>query len=207
MSEVLDKLREKATGQTDSIAELKKKLQYAKTSQARFLSTWELNRSFNAGDQWVYWNKTKIERPVLEPESVRVLLVDNRIIGFVRTEVAKMSKQRPTFNVVPTTAEQEDVKAAETGEKILEFLWKHLGLSVRLEEALLWSRVCAAGFWKIVWDSGGGKKFGIVVDEEENPVIDAETGKPHKPEDFDEMPEGMSEKILATGDIHIEVVS
>jgi vacuolar-type H+-ATPase subunit F/Vma7 len=203
----LDAIREKVTGEKDDISELKKKLQYAKTSQARFLSTWELNRSFYAGDQWVYWNKTKIERPVLEPESVRVLLVDNRIIGIVRTEIAKMSKQRPTFTVIPTTAEQEDVKASETGERILDFLWKHLGLSVRLEEALLWSRVCAAGFWKVVWDSGGGKKFGIVVDEDENPVINEDTGKPHQPEDFDEMPEGMSAKTIATGDVHVEVVS
>ena len=194
-------------GEKDDISELKKKLQYAKTSQARFLSTWELNRSFYAGDQWVYWNKTKIERPVLEPESVRVLLVDNRIIGIVRTEVAKMSKQRPTFTVVPTTAEQEDVKAAETGEKILEFLWKHLDLSTRLESALLWSRVCAAGFWKIVWDSGAGKKFGIVVDENDAPVLDKDTEKPHKPEDFDELPEGLKAKTIATGDIHVEVVS
>jgi lipase chaperone LimK len=52
---ILDSLRESATGEKDDISELKKKLQYAKTSQARFLSTWELNRSFYAGDQWVYW--------------------------------------------------------------------------------------------------------------------------------------------------------
>jgi hypothetical protein len=48
---ILDRVREKATGESDDISELKKKLQYAKTSQARFLSTWELNRSFYAGDQ------------------------------------------------------------------------------------------------------------------------------------------------------------
>jgi hypothetical protein len=128
-------------------------------------------------------------------------------MGIVRTEIAKMSKQRPTFTVIPTTAEQEDVKSAETGEKILEFLWKHLDLSTRLEAALLWSRVCSSGFWKIVWDSGAGKKFGIVVDEDESPVIDQTTQQPHRPEDFEEMPPGLKAKTIATGDIHVEVVS
>ena len=61
MATVLDKLRESATGEKDDISELKKKLQYAKTSQARFLSTWELNRSFYAGDQWVYWNLSRLK--------------------------------------------------------------------------------------------------------------------------------------------------
>jgi len=50
----LDKLRKAATGENDRIAELKKKLTYSKAVQARFLPTWELNRAYYSGNQWVY---------------------------------------------------------------------------------------------------------------------------------------------------------
>lgn len=205
---VLDKVRKAATGEDKPIQELRQKLAQSKNSTAKHVSTWELNRAFFSGQQWVYWNRNKIERPILEPESSRVLIEDDRITGIVRTEIAKMSKQRPTWSVVPTTAEGDDVKAAETGEKILQFLWKHLALRVKLEDALLWSRVCCAGFWKVCWDAGGGEKFGIVIDEEGNPVQNPATGAPMKPEDFPEgLPEGAKTKSLATGDVHVEVVS
>jgi len=208
MASILDKVREKATGEDKDITALKRKLAEAKTAQSRYFSTWELNRAFFSGNQWVYWNKTKIERPVLEPESTRVLIEDNRITGIVRTEISKMTKQRPTFTVIPTTAEQEDVSASMTGEKILQFLWKHLYLRIKLEQALLWSRVCGSGFWKVCWDSGAGEKFGVVVDEQNTPIQHHETGAPMKPEHFPEgLPEGAQTKSIATGDVHVEVVS
>src|SRR5881394_4558374 len=178
------KLVAKATGSDKDITALKKKLAEAKSVQAKFISTWELNRAYYSGDQWVYWNHVKVERPQLEPDTNRVLIEDNRITGTVRTEISKMTKQRPAFVVVPVTADNDDVQAAGTGEQIIRFLWKHLDLSTKLELALLWSRITGAGFWKVCWDSGAGKKFGIVTDEQGTPVLHHETGKPMKPEQF-----------------------
>jgi hypothetical protein len=51
----MDKIRKAATGEDKPIAELKKKLAYSKTSAVKYLSTWELNRAFFSGQQWVYW--------------------------------------------------------------------------------------------------------------------------------------------------------
>lgn len=209
MANPLAAIRRAATGEDKGLLALKNRFAEARNAAAQYLSVWELNRAFFSGHQWVYWNRTKIERPVLEPESSRVLIEDNRITGIVRAEIAKMTKQRPTYQVTPTTAEAEDAKAAETGEKILNFLWKHLGLRLKLEDALLWSRVCCAGFWKVCWDPGAGETFSIVLDPEGGIVKHPETGKPMKPTDYEnnEVPEGHTAKTLAVGELGIEVVS
>ena len=107
------------TVSTKSVEGLNKLLTQAKGAKTRFIWVWELNRAFFHGDQWVFWNHNRLDRPRVDGN--RVLLVDNRIQGIVRTEIAKMSKQKPGFQVVPTTAEQEDLNSALMGEKILGF--------------------------------------------------------------------------------------
>ena len=89
----------------------------AKGLKARFEPIWYLNQMFYLGDQWVFWNRGRLDRPRLDPW--RVTLTDNRVVGIVRTELAKMTKSRPAFQVVPNTGEQSDLDAGETGEKIL----------------------------------------------------------------------------------------
>ncbi len=168
-----------------------------------------LGQMFYLGDQWLFWNRGRLDRPRLDPW--RVTLTDNRINGIVRTELAKMTKQKPSFQIIPTTGEDEDLQAALTGEKVLEFLWRHLYLRNKLTDALLWSRICSAGFWKITWDAAKGSKVQILADQEGKPVMHSETGAPVKPEQVQDeqggLPEGFMPKTIATGDVHVETVS
>lgn len=188
------------------IAELEKLLQKAKASRGGFEPTWYLNMAYYMGRQWVFWNRGRLDRPILEPW--RVTLTDNRIIGIVRTDLARMTKAKPDFTVVPVTAETADMEASRTGEQILDYLWRHLSLRRRLMETLRWSRVTGSGFWKIYWDSGRGDRVTIACDSEENPVLHAETGAPMRPGDFaDGLPEGVGTKTICTGDVAVETVS
>ena len=93
------------------------------------------------GEQWLFWNRGRLDRPRLDPW--RVTLTDNRIIGIVRTELAKMTKQKPAWQVVPVTADDSDLQASLTGEKVLDYLWRHLHMRTKLIDTLLWSRVDA----------------------------------------------------------------
>ena len=77
-----------------------------------------LNVGYYMGDQWLFWNRGRLDRPQLEPW--RITLTDNRIIGIVNTELAKMTKQKPVWQVVPVTAEDSDLEASRLGEQILE---------------------------------------------------------------------------------------
>jgi hypothetical protein len=192
-----------------TVADLDKLLSQAKGPHSRFEPTWHLNLAYYFGEQWLFWNRGRLDRPRLDPS--RITLTDNRIIGIVRTELARMTKQKPAWQVVPVTAEDTDLQAALTGEKILEYLWHHLHMRDKLVDTLLWSRITGAGFWKIVWDSAKGQKIQILADGEGNPVLHPVTGAPVKPpEALDEqgqLPEGSVPKTIATGDVHIETVS
>lgn len=189
-----------------TVGDLDKLLQQAKAPHTRFEPVWFLNLAFYLGDHWLFWNHGRLDRPKLDPW--RLMLIDNRIQGIVRTELAKMTKQKPTWQVVPTTAADEDMQAARTGEKLLDFLWWHLSMRNKLMDVLLWSRVACAGFWKVCWDSAKGQKVNIVTDPQGQPVMHAETGAPMKPDDFGgELPEGLGQKTIATGDVHIEIVT
>ena len=181
----------------------------ARGARSRFEPTWHLNYAYYFGEQWLFWNRGRLDRPRLDPH--RVTLTDNRILGIVRTELAKMTKQKPAFQVVPTTSADEDLQAALMGEKILDYLWRHLHMRDRLVDVLLWSRITGAGFWKVVWDSEQGQKVQVLADQEGQPVMHAETGAPMKPEQVTDeegkLPEGLQAKTIATGDVHIETVA
>jgi hypothetical protein len=193
--------------QDSGLGELEKLLTQAKGAKSGFEPTWFLNVSYFMGRQWVFWNRGRLDRPLLEPW--RVTLTDNRIIGIVRTELAKMTKQKPAWQVVPVTAEDADLEASRVGEEILGYLWRHLHMRTQLMEVLLWSRVTGAGFWKVFWDSAKGQQVTIAVDPDSNPVLHSETGAPMRTSDFGEsgLPEGIQSKAIATGDVNIEAVS
>jgi hypothetical protein len=44
-----------------------------------FEEEWFLNLAFFEGNQWVYWNRDRLDMVNVEPH--RILLVDNRLIG------------------------------------------------------------------------------------------------------------------------------
>jgi hypothetical protein len=189
-----------------SVQELEKLLSQAKGLHSRFEWIWYLNIAYYQGEQWVFHNHGRLDRPRFEPW--RITLTDNRIIGMVRTELAKMTKAKPTWEVIPSTGQDDDLQASRTGEKILGFLWRHLHMRNKLMDVLLWSRTASAGFWKVYWDSALGEKVTVVCDPEGNVAQNETTGAPLVPADCPEgLPEGHSEKVLATGDVAIEVVS
>jgi hypothetical protein len=191
----------------ETLKDLEKLEAQAKGLHSRFENTWYLNMSYYVGEQWIFWNRGRLDRPVLPPW--RVTFTDNRITGIINTELARMTRQRPAWQVVPTSADDQDIQASQTGEKILDYLWRHLHMEHRLYEVLLWSRVCGAGFWKIYWDSAKGQSVNIVTDQEGKPVMDTRTSMPMRPEHFGEegLPEGLQEKLIATGDVTIETYS
>lgn len=192
-----------------NVADLDKLATMAKGPKTRLEPIWQLNLAYTQGHQWLYWNNGRLDKPRLENH--RVMITDNRIIGIVRQELAKMTKQKPAWQVIPTTALDEDTQAARTGEKVLDFLWRHLLMRTKLTDALLWSRITGTGVWKVYWDSAKGEHVQILTDQEGQPVIHGETGGPMRPHEMHDeqgqLPAGISEKTLATGDVHVEVIS
>ncbi len=171
----------------------------AKGVRQRFESDWYLNLAFYSGDQWVYWSQGRIDRPKLD--RWRVTLVDNRIIGIVRTEVAKLTKQSPVFVVTPNTGEDADVNAAHLGEQIAEYTWTHLRLHDQLAGVLSWARIASAGFWKVYWDDKAGESTEVLVGPDGAPI-----GRAAEMPDVAQL-DGIDSKIIYQGEVGVDVRS
>lgn len=191
-----------------TLADLDELLRKAKGVRSRFEPTWFLNLSYYQGEQWVFWNRGRIDRPQLAPH--RVTFTDNRINGIVRTEVAKMTKQRPIFVCTPLTADTTNVQSAQMAETILRYLWAEHGLTARQRAALSWSRVTGAGFWKVYWDSSKGEAFTALVGQD-GQVINDENGRPLQAEQIMQqmggLPPGVKTKTVHQGEVCVEVRS
>src|ERR1022692_333757 len=198
---------------SDSIADLEKLLKQSKAGRNQLLPIWLMNMAFFAGQQWMYYNQGRLMQVPLAAE--RVKITDNRIVGIVRGEIAKMTKQNPDWQITPTSADDADLHGAEMGEQVIDYLWRHLDLRNQLEEALRWSRIVGAGFWKVTWDNAIGDKVQALCDHEDNLVLHPPTHplagvpvKTHEAADEEgNLPEGTKSKTIAPGDVHVETVS
>lgn len=111
---------------------------------------WYLNLSFYKGDQYVdFVNGMLIQIPT---PSGKARLVVNRIKPVVRTEVARLTSQEPTAEVVPASNDDEDILAAEAAAAVFESVRTRLNLQGVLRETAFWVSVCGLGYIKTHWD-------------------------------------------------------
>lgn len=191
-----------------AIDELDRKYAAAKRLRQQFEPQWYVDLAFYTGRQWVTFDGYMLADIVLDDLGEQV--IDNRIQPIVRTEIAKMTKTRPVFIGVPKSGDDSDRAAARLAESLLEYQWKHLGMLRKLRAALLWSRVCGAGFLKVTWDSEMGDGTDILVDAAGKPIKDS-YGAPMRPDRLEALPEGYAEqngissRRVAMGDLRVDV--
>ena len=161
------------------------------------------------------WAGDRLHKPSLGGN--RITVVENRIAGVVRTELAKMTKQRPVFVVTPNSGDEEDANAAELAERVMRYLWRHLKMHEHALGALEWSRICGAGFLKCYWDSTVGGSVEVLLGPDGKLLTgpDGARVKPGSPEHQLALrvaadagqPQSIRSKTVAQGDIRVEVRS
>lgn len=185
--------------------DIKRDFERYKNARRPFEPDWFLNSAFFIGQQWLYWNHGRLDRPRLA--KYRETIVDNRILPTITARVAKKVKTRPTFVATPFTGAEHDVDAARVTEKVMEYDWEYLSLQQKLYQAELFADIVGAGFWKVYWDSTLGDEAEVVVDANGEPV--EMNGQLVKADAFagGGLPEGLSIKKVCTGDVVVDVVS
>ena len=196
-------LKDSTVGDLD---DLQKK---ARAARSRLEPIWYLNSAYYAGEQWMAWDGRMLYRPAM-PKN-RITVVDNRIQGCVRTEIAKMTRSEPVFVVSPRTPDEMDVNASELGEQVLRYLWEQLHMHELSQKALLWSRICGAGFLKAFWDPNAGDKTEVLMGPAGKMLPDPQTGAPMRPDsEAGQAVKGMPNvvvKEIHRGEVRVEVRS
>lgn len=123
-----------------------------------FYQTWTKVVLFLLGRQWLRW----LEGPRRYTADTdvppwRQQPVTNLVYAIYRTIAAKMTKQRPTLEVVPPSGDSEDREAANLGQSVLEYLWRALKAPQKMRRALGWYLCTGQVFLRVHWDPDAGK--------------------------------------------------
>lgn len=132
-----------------------KKYQEMKSGRTQFERQWYLNLSFYFGKQnVVYRNVPGAGGRLLVPPAPpwRVRMVVNKIRPIVRRTQAKLTSQKPSASIVPASADDADLFAANAGEQIWESMYASKDLKQVLKRAVWWQIVCGTGYIKTYWD-------------------------------------------------------
>lgn len=78
--------------------------------------------------------------------------VINRIRPIIRTELAKLTSQKPSATIVPATGEDRDLAAAQAGEQVWDSIYRSKKVRVTFRQTMLWSLCTGTGFMKTYWD-------------------------------------------------------
>lgn len=126
-----------------------------------------VNISYFAGKQWVKIDRTSNKLFEVPQEPWQVRFVANKIQPIVRTEQAKVTKNKFVMFVNPATTDDNDIKAARTGEKVNEWLEYALSLQEKDRELCLWGLTTGIAFMKPYWNLSKGREF---QDEDGTPM-------------------------------------
>lgn len=117
---------------------------------------WYMNLAFFFGKHYMQMvsvrgsNTFKLNTPAAPPWRVR--LVVNKVRPIIRHEIARLTSQKPTFSVVPSTTEDEDIAAARVGEQIFVSAYSEKKINKVLRQAVWWASICGTGFLKSYWN-------------------------------------------------------
>lgn len=127
---------------------------------------WYLNLAFYMGKQNVAvvpmntGNSTGVRLYVPPAPYYRSRPVFNRIRPIIRTELSKLTAQKPTATIVPATGEDRDLSAATAGEQIWDSIYRDKKIKAIFRQTALWTLTCGTGFMKTYWDPGKQDKDG-----------------------------------------------
>jgi hypothetical protein len=126
-----------------------------KNNRTQFERQWYLNLAFYYGKQNVLAQNvrgvgTRLITPPAPPWRVRTVI--NRIRPIIRSELSKLTSQKPSASVIPASSEDADLLAAQAGEQIWESMYAGKDIKTILSRALWWTCVTGTGYVKTFWD-------------------------------------------------------
>ena len=151
----LDNLDDKQT--KNLISWVRSEFDKAKSARWKDERQWFLNLAMYFGKQNIAitdtQGKTKQFKLYTPPAPYyRARPVINRIRPIIRTEVAKLTSQRPSAFVIPASSEDRDLYASNAAEQIWESLYENKKIHKVVRRAVWWASITGNGFIKSWWD-------------------------------------------------------
>jgi hypothetical protein len=137
------------------IAEVNKQFKQAKQERFKAERQWYLNLSFYFGRQNVQiQNASGGSFKLWTPPApyYRARPITNRIRPLMRTEMSKLTAQKPSAFVIPSSSDERDMYAATAGEQIWDSQYRDKNFARILRRSVFWACMTGNGIIKSYWD-------------------------------------------------------
>ncbi|MCP5059032.1 MAG: hypothetical protein GY937_20195 [bacterium] len=166
------------------------------TAKRALEKQWFINIGFLAGYHYHYWSdhygglvyRSDVPR-------WRIRQPFNKIIEYVEQRHSTLLTSTPELRVRPKTADEDDFRAANLGDKVLRHYWEFSDMDSQRQEFVRWLVTCGTAFYKVTWDASVGDMVDV-------PQFDQKTELPLYDRDGTPIT-----KAYHQGDIRTEVVS
>lgn len=119
---------------------------------------WYTNMAFYYGKQNIQvltttsatGNNFRLHTPAAPPWRVR--LISNKIRPMIRTELSKVTAQKPTAMAIPASDDDKDIFAARAAEQVWEATYQRKRVKQVMRRAMYWTLITGTGFTKHWWD-------------------------------------------------------
>lgn len=141
-----------------------------------FYQTWVKTILFLLGRQWLRWMDGKRRYTTdTDVPSWKQQPVTNVVYAVMRTLATKLTKQKPTLEVVPPSGDSNDRESAALGQSLLVHLWRHLKIPAKVRRAMSWFLATGQVWIRVHWDAEAGERVPLTqLVEVPNPDYDPE---------------------------------
>lgn len=157
LSDILD-----TKAQARTISWIKNQFQSCKQARSNTERQWYMNMCFYYGKQNVAFRQQLANLATINGTSGQLYVppapywrsrpVVNRIKPIIRGELSKLTSQKPTAYILPSSSDDKDMFAAQAGEQIWQSLYDNKKIPKKLRKALWWNQVCGNSFIKCYWN-------------------------------------------------------
>ena len=127
----------------------------AKNARASHERQWRLNLAMYQGRQNVAFLANGVQQGKLIVPGAppwRVRSVTNRIRPIIRTEYARVTQNKPSASVTPSSSEDKDLMAAQAGEQVWQSEFHNKRLDRVFGRSMWWMLITGTSFVKTWWD-------------------------------------------------------
>lgn len=128
-------------------------------------NAWIQNLLFLSNRQWWKLNKLGLWTPEVVP-SWRKQPTSNISLAYFKTFLAKVTKTRPAWQVIPSSTDPREIQAAELADEVLEAKWLELKVSKIFRRAVAWTIATGNAFLYPFWNEETGKVRPLMVETE-----------------------------------------
>ena len=146
-------LGKKGKGKPDALwTFVKEKYDLGVKLRRPFEQRWVINLAFLVGRQYTFFNQSAHILQQLKRVRGRIRNVDNQLIKRWRRQISDMIATAPEMSVVPNTTEDEDIKAAKVGDKVIKSFWRNGKMRKKTRLLAGWIYALGNGFVDDRWN-------------------------------------------------------